>query len=359
MSDIEKNVKNINTIMYNDKYYKKFKAGNLFEYYYQTYEDYVKIKCFNNDIILFSKYKFHTNNKILDKQMSKLNYENILNVFETENGFFYIYKNKISKLNFLYKKSEEILQLCTLNQISEINFTVSKSGNLCIFFDGKFLNFFHKHETKKIYIEHTQKMICSTLIKISDDNSIIVLMINNYFIVVWNLQNNNLQNITYGKSVNYCIEKNNDIVVLCKDGNVYKYKNGKQYKINFVFEMTKNIYTDALFFLDGKILCLVTKNKKHKNKILFISLNNTDDYKLLEFKYLEYCISTDLNYFIKLNSTGIIEIINLYFLKNKQQIISNFLLGNIPSNNSLNSFFENCLYDRNLLNLIIDFIPYF
>ena len=368
MSNIEKNllesVKYINKL---NKYHKEKRAA--ITYNYQE----LKLNVFENGNIIFFGYgKTYTNVKVLNSAFLKCPHEEILNVCKMENRYFYIYKS-IGKivhhrstseniLNYIDEKEENV-KLLSLNFFSEKTCNFSKCGKLCIFFDGEFLNLFdvHTKNIKKIFVFKLMNCVLRKLspVKISIDNSLIIFLYD-CNIYIWNLVTDKLENFEIDKCINFHIKENKTIIFVCRDGNIYKYKNGEINKINYIKQINKNLYMNCDFLYDGKVLCITTNHREQKNKILFVDIENEKDFKKLEFKFLEYCISPDLKYFVKLTNQGI-ELVNISFLKNKELEKKEFLIGLNLSNKdtSLNIFSNHPTFDRNVLNLIFDFIPYF
>ena len=355
MSNIEKNllesIKNINKEE-NKKYYSSS-----------------KITCFEDGNINFFSHKYSCiiNNLLKDEKFKDVENSSQTNFFKVNNKYFYIYFSENINLYFLFSIKNGISKmLYNHNFTLDRSYIFSKCGNFFIFFsyDSSSLNIFDINSckvVKNIYLKLNSAR--KIFLKISDDN-LLVLLVQYDNINIWNLQTNTKKSFILQEKIIDCfIYDDKTIKIACQDEKIFQYKDAK---INIwkefyhpYIEKNKYYYSDGLF-LGENHLCLSSARNGTIGTIKFINLNCLkNDFFKIKDEFYDYCVTPDLNYFIKLNYKGI-EIIDISSLiQNKKYYILLEFLNAIKLNdeNSINIFSKNYLYDKNMLNLIFQFIP--
>ena len=336
-----------------------------------------------------------SNHKYYNLHLTKDMY--IYNIYDYHYSHLIFYKND---LNFISRKnilsticsiinSNKIIYFCQKNIEQE-----EKDKKIIYSFEmynytGKLTNFFcfSSDKIKQIFFSENAKfavtvdifgtvnLYCTQSFKVIDtidikyfnsiDNIYIspdgktVLFTKNNLIVIW--KNKKLTTIPlHYKQINRCyrgffnVHFENDVIKLgFFNGSVIILKDGKIIK-----KIIRNLRCISTFFSpDGKMVYIFSKGQ-----ITFIH-EDSDEYSN-EFSIIKKIksngkISIDGKLFIVQNSiSGKFLIYDLSFIGHKKVEKLEFLLSSTKKDTSINSFFENDLFDINVVKLIFDFLPF-
>jgi hypothetical protein len=344
-------------ILYSKEYLKKLEKKSL----------YLKIRCEESGYVnIFSNNFFHflSIEEIFHDNNSVINYHDknkILVLNENENTP-YLHKHVygVYKYNMILKTLEKI-NTFTNNRIFGSEF--SKDGTLFVYYTNSHLVYIYdvlnQKEIDKINCIYVLNHYCKKKLKISQDNSIIIIFISNKFII-YDVKTKismvyDTTNITGSKIGDIFIKNKDHLIIGFLNGLLIELKEGK----HIIIKHDKNYEFDkGLFSPCGNIFVITYSNGgSHNEQLKIISIYN-DIIENFYFKTANLCFSPDSRYLISTYNDNLL-LYDISYIGNKNKIMFDFSRGLEIKDTTLNNFSKHYLYDRNVLNLIFDFIPYF
>ena len=348
--NIKKNIK------YSQEYLKKLEKKSY----------HLNIRCEKNGYVnIFHNNSFHfLSENIIIENKHIINYHEKTKIFIFEEELLPLKGNYYCEFFYgVYKYNVETKKFDKLNTFigkKILNSQFSPDGKIFVYFGGYR---FHIYNVEKNEI---LEFFCGEIVgyeekgnfKISNDNSTIILFKENKFIL-YDIKTEKqelceLKSITCSKIGDIFFKDNDNLIIGCLNGLILEYKKGK---INVIKHDKNYEFNKGLFSPCGNIFC-VSVYFLSNSQLKIISVFSSDYSKTEIIKHNNICFSPDSRYVLATyNDEMIVKDISNLGIKNKQ--IFEFLKGLYDPKSSIYILGKNYLFDRNILELIFDFIPYF